>query len=113
MSGYGLTETWIPPNQLMYVDLVVGDQEKCRAFFNKSVGYPSVTDNMFCARVIAGKDSCSGDSGSAFVVEENGIFYAKGIVSWGLTKCGQMNTYGVYTQVSRYLDWMNKKMTEN
>lgn len=112
VSGYGLMESFATADQLMFVDLVIGDQENCRASFKK-LDFPNVTDNMFCAKVMDGKDACKGDSGSAFVVEDNGVFYAKGIVSWGPTLCGQKGTYGVYTQVSQYLDWIKKKISEN
>ncbi|XP_012879035.1 PREDICTED: complement C1s subcomponent [Dipodomys ordii] len=73
------------------------------------------TDNMICAGE-RGVDSCQGDSGGALAVrdpqhrdDDHPRFYVAGLVSWG-TKCG---TYGVYTKVSRYLDWILKTMREN
>lgn len=74
---------------------------------------PDLTDNMFCAGIPEGKkDSCQGDSGSAFTLTDDGQFWAAGVVSWG-AKCGQKGTYGVYTRVTNYVDWINKVMQEN
>ncbi|KAI5618151.1 mannan-binding lectin serine protease 1 isoform X1 [Silurus asotus] len=118
VSGYGVTERYEVSNKLLYVDLHTVTQIQCRSSFNdlrkKSSDTPHVTDNMFCAGAVGGgKDSCTGDSGSAFVVHENGVYCAAGIVSWGPKYCGKNGTYGVYTYVPRYLDWINKTMSEN
>lgn len=73
----------------------------------------ALTDNMFCAGVPeGGKDACDGDGGGALVLKKDGVFWATGIVSWG-HGCGIPGRYGVYTQVSRYIDWINKTMSEN
>uniref|UniRef100_A0A3Q0RZ51 trypsin n=1 Tax=Amphilophus citrinellus TaxID=61819 RepID=A0A3Q0RZ51_AMPCI len=74
---------------------------------------PDLTNNMFCAGIPeGGKDSCQGDSGSPFTLTENGRHWAAGIVSWGV-ECGRRGTYGVYTRVANYLDWIKKTMQEN
>lgn len=70
------------------------------------------TRNMICAGG-AGVDSCQGDSGGAFAVkkliEKSSKFYVVGLVSWGL-ECG---TYGIYTKVQNYVDWIRTTMREN
>uniref|UniRef100_A0A3B3V9X7 trypsin n=1 Tax=Poecilia latipinna TaxID=48699 RepID=A0A3B3V9X7_9TELE len=75
---------------------------------------PILTDNMFCAGTPEGrKDSCQGDGGNGFTLQsEDGRFWAAGIVSWGI-KCGQKGSYGFYTKVANYVDWINKIMREN
>ncbi|XP_027005476.1 mannan-binding lectin serine protease 2-like [Tachysurus fulvidraco] len=118
VSGYGLIDVEMGKvaDELMYVDIPTVDQLTCRKSFEKerSNDIPHVTDNMFCAGLSGGgMDSCSGDSGSAFVVRENDVYCALGIVSWGLKLCGSKGMYGVYTKVSQYLDWINKTMSEN
>nr|XP_019948213.1 PREDICTED: uncharacterized protein LOC109633063 [Paralichthys olivaceus] len=120
VSGFGITEIdkrRILTNKLKYVHLPVVDQETC----SKSVdlykqgrsNVPNLTNNMFCAGVPeGGKDSCQGDSGSPYALSDNGQFRAAGIVSWGVD-CGKQGTYGVYTKVANYVDWIEKTMQEN
>ncbi|XP_027145520.1 complement C1r-A subcomponent-like [Larimichthys crocea] len=120
VSGFGLTEEGrrrILTNKLKYVQLPVVEQEACSnsvTLAKRTRDYvPNLTNNMFCAGVPeGGKDSCQGDSGGPFTVSDDGQFWAAGIVSWGVD-CGQQGTYGVYTRVSNYVDWINKTMQEN
>uniref|UniRef100_A0A452HWH0 Peptidase S1 domain-containing protein n=1 Tax=Gopherus agassizii TaxID=38772 RepID=A0A452HWH0_9SAUR len=60
-----------------------------------------ITRNMICA---GNKEhnACQGDSGGPLVC--NGV--AEGVVSFGSKKCGKTPT--VYTQISRYLPWINE-----
>uniref|UniRef100_A0A3Q2QMA4 Vitamin K-dependent protein C n=1 Tax=Fundulus heteroclitus TaxID=8078 RepID=A0A3Q2QMA4_FUNHE len=119
VSGFGVTDKGAKrflTNKLKYVHVPVEDQEICRKSLKRRPGTrtPTLTNNMFCAGMPdGGKDSCQGDSGSAFTLQsENGRFWAAGIVSWGV-KCGQRGTYGFYTKVANYVDWINKIMQEN
>ncbi|XP_034466935.1 complement component 1, r subcomponent isoform X1 [Hippoglossus hippoglossus] len=120
VSGFGVTETdgrRILTNKLKYVRLPVVDQVTCTQsitlFKRGKNNVPSLTNNMFCAGVPeGGKDSCQGDSGSPYALTDHGRFWAAGIVSWG-TGCGKQGTYGVYTRVANYLDWITKTMQEN
>ncbi|XP_036930819.1 complement C1r subcomponent-like [Acanthopagrus latus] len=121
VSGFGLTEEGkqrILTNKLKYVQLPVVEQETCSNSITmarrRRNNVPSLTNNMFCAGVPeGGKDSCQGDSGGPFAMaDDNGRFWAAGIVSWGVD-CGRQGTYGVYTTVANYLDWITKTMQEN
>ena len=78
--------------------------------------YPSseITDNMICAGS-NGLDSCQGDSGGPIVINctsnidcSNGIIQV-GVVSWGYG-CGAQGYPGVYTKVSKYINWINDKI---
>ncbi|MPC24242.1 Plasma kallikrein [Portunus trituberculatus] len=76
-----------------------------------------ITDNMFCAGYInGGTDSChsvsvaslQGDSGGGLLWEgSDGKMDVIGVVSWG-QGCGRPGYPGVYTRVTRYLDWIHQ-----
>lgn len=119
VSGFGITDKGkqrFLTNKLKYVHIPLVDQERCgNSLKSKALSKPpKFTNNMFCAGTPeGGRDSCQGDSGSAFTLQsEDGRFWAAGIVSWGI-KCGTMGKYGFYTKVANYLDWINKIMEEN
>ena len=70
---------------------------------------------MFCAaNEKGGIDSCQGDSGGPLVVPNTNnygkiIYKLAGIVSWGIG-CARAGLPGVYTQVSNYIDWIEKNV---
>ncbi|XP_002939269.3 hepatocyte growth factor activator [Xenopus tropicalis] len=69
-----------------------------------------ISENMFCAGYFdCTIDSCQGDSGGPLACEKDKISYLWGIVSWG-EGCGNHNKPGVYTKVSNYVDWINRKI---
>ncbi|XP_017165130.1 complement C1r subcomponent-like isoform X2 [Poecilia reticulata] len=120
VSGFGITDKGnylrFLTNKLKYVHIPVVEQQRCSNSLRGTprTKKPILTDNMFCAGTPeGGKDSCIGDDGSGFTLQsENGRFWAAGIVSWGF-RCGQKGTYGFYTKVANYVDWINKIMQEN
>ncbi|XP_057601571.1 vitamin K-dependent protein C isoform X2 [Hippopotamus amphibius kiboko] len=66
-----------------------------------------ISENMLCAGVLGDpRDACEGDSGGPMVVSFRGTWFLVGLVSWG-EGCGRLQNYGVYTKVSRYLDWIH------
>lgn len=66
----------------------------------------TLTSNMFCAGYIEGKqDSCKGDSGGPLVTRYRNTTFLLGIVSWG-RGCARPGSYGIYTRVSNYLQWI-------
>uniref|UniRef100_A0A8C6SMV0 trypsin n=1 Tax=Neogobius melanostomus TaxID=47308 RepID=A0A8C6SMV0_9GOBI len=87
VAGFGMTEK---------------QKQKCRATPDVKMQY---TQNMFCAGA-DGKDSCEKDSGGPYFVP------ALDAVSWGV-RCAEAGTYGFYTRVSNYVDWIHKTMKEN
>ncbi|XP_035294947.1 vitamin K-dependent protein C isoform X2 [Cricetulus griseus] len=69
-----------------------------------------VSENMLCAGILGdSRDACEGDSGGPMVVFFQGTWFLVGLVSWG-EGCGQLNNYGVYTKVSRYLEWIHSNI---
>lgn len=116
ISGWGRTEKRTNVIQLRGAKLPVTSLEKCQQVKEENPKARSndyvFTDNMICAGE-KGVDSCEGDSGGAFALPVPNVkdpkFYVAGLVSWG-KKCG---TYGIYTKVKNYVDWILKTMQEN
>ncbi|XP_074857850.1 complement C1r subcomponent-like [Carettochelys insculpta] len=111
VSGFGVEKNFLA-NELKYVSLPVGNQAACKKWLQgqKVNGKLMVfSENMFCAgSPTGGKDTCQGDSGSVFTVQdpESERWIATGITSWGLA-CGK--SYGFYTKIINYLEWIREK----
>lgn len=87
------------PDILQTVDLTVVSYSTCAT---KWGGIPS---NVVCASAV-GKDACQGDSGGPLVQRVNNEFVQVGITSFGAA-CADPNHPGVYTQVSKFIGWIN------
>lgn len=80
---------------------------------------PAIAETQLCAgydeiNAPAGgaSDACQGDSGGALVAfGSDGWPYQVGIVSFGFG-CGWASSYGVYTRVSAYTDWIRERVPE-
>uniref|UniRef100_A0A8C4RZ30 MBL associated serine protease 1 n=1 Tax=Erpetoichthys calabaricus TaxID=27687 RepID=A0A8C4RZ30_ERPCA len=107
VAGWGLSN----PN---YVKLPVVMHTECKTSYESRSGSYNITNNMFCAGYYeGGKDTCLGDSGGAFVMEDPQTkrWVAQGLVSWGgPEECGSQRVYGVYTKVSNYIRWLEDKL---
>uniref|UniRef100_A0A8D0GIG1 Peptidase S1 domain-containing protein n=1 Tax=Sphenodon punctatus TaxID=8508 RepID=A0A8D0GIG1_SPHPU len=107
VSGWGTSRS--PQSQ--YPDILqcgmvnIMSKEEC------DQAYPgAITDNMLCAGLKeGGVDSCQGDSGGP--LECNGKL--QGIVSWGMEVCAKKGKPGVYTNVCKYIPWIQKIMQNN
>ncbi|XP_036129996.1 kallikrein-12-like isoform X2 [Molossus molossus] len=93
------------PDRLQCVNISVVSSADCKAV------YPGrITDNMVCAGGRLGKDACQGDSGGPLVCGR----VLQGLVSWGsVGPCGQEGIPGVYTNICKYVDWIQKVMRNN
>jgi secreted trypsin-like serine protease len=103
--GWGRTaEGGSASTVLRQVEVPVRAQAECQAAYGAS----SITVNMVCAGFDAGqRDSCQGDSGGPLMVPAGtpDSWNQMGVVSWG-EGCARPGKFGVYTRVSRYLDWV-------
>uniref|UniRef100_A0A5F9DA51 Kallikrein-8 n=2 Tax=Oryctolagus cuniculus TaxID=9986 RepID=A0A5F9DA51_RABIT len=89
------------PDTLNCAEVQIISQKKCEK------AYPGkVTDGMVCAGNSNGADTCQGDSGGPLVC--GGVL--QGITSWGSDPCGRPEKPGVYTNICRYRDWIEKTM---
>ncbi|XP_042879907.1 trypsin-1-like isoform X3 [Penaeus japonicus] len=108
VAGWGTTASGGgQPEVAMEVTVPVRTPEECQNAYGSFI-----TENMFCAGLDAGgKDSCQGDSGGPLTVEgEDGRHYLAGVVSWG-DGCAVPGKYGVYTDVSKYIDFIDEAVT--
>nr|XP_033779800.1 complement C1s subcomponent [Geotrypetes seraphini] len=110
ISGWGRTENKNIVRRLHMAMIPIVNVKKCQGVkaANRDTSNYVFSENMICAG--GGRnDSCQGDSGGAFVMEdpyEEKGYYAAGIVSWGPV-CG---TFGIYTKVINYLDWIEETL---
>ncbi|XP_036276213.2 vitamin K-dependent protein C [Pipistrellus kuhlii] len=90
---------------LSFIQIPVAPQGRCA-----QVMHNAVSENMLCAGILGDpRDACEGDSGGPMVASFRGTWFLVGLVSWG-EGCGRLHNYGVYTRVSRYLDWIHGHM---
>jgi secreted trypsin-like serine protease len=76
--------------------------------------YNYITSNRtFCAGALNGSGPCTGDSGGGFVMQRNGYWVLRGIVSTSLADplkgCNE-NKYVVFTDVTKYRHWIRQNM---
>lgn len=94
-------------NTLQKVDVQLVPQDLCSEAYRYQV-----SPRMLCAGYRKGKkDACQGDSGGPLVCREpSGRWFLAGLVSWGLG-CGRPNFFGVYTRVTRVINWIQQVLT--
>uniref|UniRef100_A0A2A4IYT6 Peptidase S1 domain-containing protein n=1 Tax=Heliothis virescens TaxID=7102 RepID=A0A2A4IYT6_HELVI len=90
---------------LQEVELPILSNEACRrANYTPTM----IGDGMLCAGdpKKGMKDTCQGDSGGPLSAERSDKRHEQlGVVSWGIG-CGRPGYPGVYTRVTKYLDWI-------
>ncbi|XP_049643052.1 kallikrein-7-like [Suncus etruscus] len=107
VSGWGTTTS--PdvtfPTQLMCTNVKLISNQDCKKVYKDLLG-----SSMLCAGIENSRtNACNGDSGGPLMC--NGSL--QGLVSWGTFPCGQPNDPGVYTQVCKYVDWIQQTMRKN
>ncbi|XP_076075122.1 serine protease hepsin-like [Mytilus galloprovincialis] len=97
---------------LQEAEVPIVNKKKCRKAFDYKI-----TEKQICAGYKKGGiDSCAGDSGGPLLCPKNingttrWIVY--GVTSYG-EGCGQKGKYGIYTNVSHYIRWINKIIKQN
>ncbi|XP_054555579.1 vitamin K-dependent protein C isoform X2 [Talpa occidentalis] len=93
---------------LNFIKIPVAPHSECVQAMNNLV-----SENMLCAGILGDpRDACEGDSGGPMVASFHDTWFLVGLVSWG-EGCGRLHNYGVYTKVSRYLDWIHSHIRAN
>ncbi|XP_003803290.3 kallikrein-4 [Otolemur garnettii] len=100
VSGWGLLVNGRLPTVLQCVNVSVVSEDECRELYDP-VYHPS----MLCAGGGQDqKDACNGDSGGPLICNES----LHGLVSFGQDQCGQVGVPGVYTNLCKFTDWIQK-----
>lgn len=119
--GFGKTisEATEGSQTLMRVDVDLVDNAACnrsmKFLIKRKILAQGLTDDQFCAGDYekGGKDTCQGDSGGPMQIMEDRVncihnfplHTIVGVTSFG-RDCGRKMAPGVYTKVSRYVDWI-------
>ena len=112
VAGWGTLSFGGPSSaNLQEVDVRIWKNNDCHRNYQR-LGR-NVLDTMLCAGGDDdGKDACQGDSGGPLncPIIDDLKYELCGIVSWG-ARCAEKDFPGVYTRVSRYLDWIEANAT--
>lgn len=97
----------VSAEHLKQLKMSIGSEKDCR---NNDIGnyHPNL---MMCSKAKVG-DTCKGDSGGPLmqgVHREENVWTQVGIVSWGKEECSN-NTYSFFTDVSYYVDWIDRQI---
>ncbi|XP_055539675.1 CLIP domain-containing serine protease B15-like [Wyeomyia smithii] len=111
VTGWGQTSTEIRSAVQLHVDLIGRTNDVCDRSF--AVANISLTETQLCVGGDKGKDSCKGDSGGPLLRQVGVVWYQIGIVSFGSRICGSENYPGIYTNVEKYIEWIQEIVDES
>eukprot|EP00918_Siedleckia_nematoides_P041935 GHVU01091352.1.p1 GENE.GHVU01091352.1~~GHVU01091352.1.p1 ORF type:complete len:425 (+),score=32.85 GHVU01091352.1:202-1476(+) len=111
VTGWGDLEQWgDDPDVLHQVMVPIMDWDECNS---DNMYEGKLTDAMICGGFKeGGKDSCQGDSGGPYVCYVDDHWVLAGIVSWG-HGCAKQDKPGLYTNVAKFTDWIEKTIKAN
>ena len=105
VAGWGRFKDGRQPNTPYEVDVDTMSNTACISIWNSQ----EITENMLCAGR-PGQDSCHGDSGGPLMTKEWNHFSVIGVVSWGSPQCGHPTAPGVYSRVTRQIQWIQAQV---
>ncbi|XP_072190981.1 atrial natriuretic peptide-converting enzyme isoform X2 [Excalfactoria chinensis] len=96
------------PFKLQEGEVRIISLEQCQSYFDMK----TITSRMLCAGYESGTvDSCMGDSGGPLVCEQPaGRWTLFGLTSWGSVCFSKVLGPGVYSNVSHFIDWIEKQI---
>ncbi len=112
--GWGRTDGGAPSRLLLEAEMPLVDPETCNQTLMSDVNLQRngrIDGRRLCAGLSeGGVDSCNGDSGGPLLQRGGGGWVQLGIVSYGTPQCGTPGTYGVYTRVAAFGEWIDAVM---
>ncbi|XP_055373282.1 venom serine protease Bi-VSP isoform X2 [Condylostylus longicornis] len=123
VAGWGKTqEDGKSAQVLQEIQIPVHRNAECISRYsaeNRYISDKQFDDSVLCAGVLAGgKDTCQGDSGGPLVQPEPStkdkgklFYYVIGVVSYGIG-CARPNIPGVYTNVPKFIDWIQQQIKD-
>ncbi|KAM8744869.1 granzyme B-like isoform 1-T1 [Acanthopagrus schlegelii] len=110
VAGWGKTEAGTDVDDLRVVGVSVVDQNVCKQQWSIAKWIPRLPANVICAGGYGTLNGfCNGDSGGPLVC--NGV--AAGVVSFADEWCWDERFPNVYTDVSKFLPWINQILSHN
>uniref|UniRef100_A0A182LYM6 Peptidase S1 domain-containing protein n=1 Tax=Anopheles culicifacies TaxID=139723 RepID=A0A182LYM6_9DIPT len=111
--GFGIDETDNPSDTLREARLPVVSAITCIES-NREVFASQLTSNMFCAGNRDGISACNGDSGGGIFFNYDDTWFIRGLVSFTKPREDVLicdtKEYTVFTDVAKYLDWIQQHM---
>ncbi|EDW67843.2 serine protease grass [Drosophila virilis] len=114
VTGWGTTENGSASDVLLQAKVPIQSRSACSQTYRREV--PA---SQLCVGGGDLQDSCKGDSGGplqapALYLDEYKLRMVEfGIVSLGVTSCGQISLPGLYTNVAHYVQWITDNMARN
>ncbi|XP_017076142.1 transmembrane protease serine 9-like [Drosophila eugracilis] len=107
-AGWGRTGSSYMSETKRKVGLNFVEKDRCsRKWLEKE--RVRLIESQICAGGKEGNDTCHGDSGGPLMTFQEGVWFLEGIVSFG-HKCAQNGWSSIYTDVSKYEDWIKENM---
>ncbi|XP_059050732.1 phenoloxidase-activating enzyme-like [Achroia grisella] len=112
VAGWGAyNQTTRKSNIKLYVRVPFVDMQECKTIYNQpKLAEAELWSKQICAGGEKNRDSCKGDSGGPLMYQNQRIYEAVGLVSYGPTVCGQEKIPAVYTKVYDYISWIRDQL---